>query len=96
MFGLNLCPDRVAEAAQYLASGRAQAHPVSLILDVLSRKVLNQGTVHPLLSGKSKTSGFSQMNYGQAEAGVGVLPTRTLRDRTSRMRLQGCTGAVSW
>ena len=30
------------------------------------------------------------------EAGVGVLSTRTLRDRKSRKRIQGCTCGESW
>ena len=47
-----------AKAAQYLASGRAVKRPCALILDVLSRKVLKQGTVHPRLCGYWYLYGF--------------------------------------
>jgi hypothetical protein len=47
-----------AKAAQYLASGHAVKHPCALILDVLSRKVLKQGTVHPWLNGNTYSNGF--------------------------------------
>ena len=35
-----------AEVARYLTSGLAVKHPCALILDILSRKVLKQGTAH--------------------------------------------------
>jgi len=69
-----------AKAAQYLAPGLAQAHPVSLILDVLSRKVLKQGTVHPRLSANCVVIGFDDCIRVRRKLGR-VLTTRTLRDR---------------
>jgi len=65
---------------------------------ILNIKVLKEGTAHPRLSECSYTIGFSEMNYGQVEAGVGLLTTRTLRDRdvedeTTGTVLVACPGS---
>ena len=81
-----MTPIVVAKAAQYLTSGLASHIHVALFLDVVSRKVLKQGTAHPRLCAKSRANGFRWMYFGQPEAGVGLWTTRTLRDTTAGMQ----------
>ena len=57
-FALSLATCLGAKAAQYLCSGHALKHPCALILDFLSRKVQNRGTVHPRLYAKAYAIGF--------------------------------------